>query len=58
MSTISLTGATESNSGWLGPYNSGQEAAAQKSWSAAGTYTVRAKAKDINQSRANGPHQS
>ena len=38
-----------SNSGWLGPYASGQQAAAQKSWSAAGNYTVRAKAKDINQ---------
>ncbi len=38
-----------SNSGWLGPYNSGQEGVAQKSWSAEGTYTVRAKAKDINQ---------
>jgi hypothetical protein len=38
-----------SNSGWLGPYNSGQSAAAQKSWSTAGTYSVRAKAKDINQ---------
>ncbi len=37
-----------SNSGWLGPYNSGQEGVAQKSWSAEGTYTVRAKAKDIN----------
>ncbi|HWR64305.1 MAG TPA: M20/M25/M40 family metallo-hydrolase [Candidatus Thermoplasmatota archaeon] len=38
-----------SNSGWLGPYSSGQQAAAQKSWNAAGNYTVRAKAKDINQ---------
>jgi hypothetical protein len=38
-----------SNSGWLGPYTSGQQAAAQKSWSAAGNYTVQAKAKDINQ---------
>jgi PKD domain len=37
-----------SNSGWLGPFNSGQEGAAQKSWSAEGTYTVKAKAKDIN----------
>jgi hypothetical protein len=37
-----------SNSGWLGPYNSGQEGVAQKSWSATGTYMVRAKAKDIN----------
>jgi hypothetical protein len=37
------------NSGWLGPYASGQATTAQKSWTAAGTYTVRAKAKDINQ---------
>ena len=37
------------NSGWLGPYDSGQQAVAQKSWSAAGNYTVRAKAKDSNQ---------
>jgi aminopeptidase YwaD len=37
------------NSGWLGPYTSGQQASAQKSWSTAATYIVRAKAKDINQ---------
>jgi hypothetical protein len=37
-----------SKSGWLGPYTSGQEGTAQKSWSTTGTYTVRAKAKDIN----------
>lgn len=36
------------NSGWIGPFNSGQEGAAQKSWSTEGTYTVKAKAKDIN----------
>ncbi len=36
-----------SNSGWLGPFTSGQEGTAQKSWSATGTYTVRAKARDI-----------
>jgi uncharacterized protein YceK len=38
-----------SNSGWLGPFASGQTAVAQKSWGAEGTYTVKAKAKDINQ---------
>jgi hypothetical protein len=38
-----------SNSGWLGPYSTGHTAVAEKSWSAAGTYSVRAKAKDINQ---------
>lgn len=37
------------NSGWIGPYNSGQAGSAQKSWDTEGTYTVRAKAKDINQ---------
>lgn len=37
------------NSGWIGPYNSGQTGSAQKSWASEGTYTVRAKAKDINQ---------
>ena len=36
------------NTGWLGPYQSGHQASAQKSWSAASTYTVRAQAKDIN----------
>ncbi|HIG99615.1 MAG TPA: hypothetical protein HA258_03435, partial [Thermoplasmata archaeon] len=36
------------NSGWIGPYDSGQEGSAQKSWSATGTYAIRAKAKDIN----------
>jgi hypothetical protein len=37
------------NSGWLGPYSSGQQIPAQKSWSAPSTYTVHVKAKDINQ---------
>jgi hypothetical protein len=36
------------NSGWLGPFASGQQTTAQKSWGAEATYTVRAKAKDIN----------
>ncbi len=36
------------SSGWLGPYPSGQQTSAQKSWAAAGNYTVRAKARDIN----------
>jgi hypothetical protein len=36
------------NSGWLGPYNSGISASAQKSWANAGNYQVRAKARDIN----------
>ena len=37
------------NSGWLGPFDSGQQTSAQKTWTAPATYTVRAKAKDINQ---------
>ncbi len=37
------------NSGWIGPFSSGQQGSAQKSWGSEGTYTVRAKAKDINQ---------
>ena len=41
-----------SNSGWLGPYTQGQQIAAQKAWSATGTYTVRVKAKDINQAQS------
>ncbi|MCX6670917.1 MAG: hypothetical protein NTX92_03220, partial [Euryarchaeota archaeon] len=40
------------NSGWLGPYTQGQQIPAQKSWSATGTYTVRVKAKDINQAQS------
>jgi len=36
------------NSGWLGPYPSGQQASTQKTWSLIGTFNVRAKAKDIN----------
>jgi hypothetical protein len=36
------------NSGWLGPYSSGQPEVGKKAWSAPGTYSVRAKAKDIN----------
>ncbi len=34
------------NSGWLGPYDSGQTIQADHSWSAAGEYTVRAQARD------------
>lgn len=37
------------NSGWIGPYNSGQQASAQKSWDSEDTYAVRVKAKDIHQ---------
>jgi hypothetical protein len=34
-------------SGWLGPFVSGAQASAQKSWSIKGTYNVKVKAKDI-----------
>ncbi len=34
-------------SGWVGPYNSGVEATITHSWTNQGTYTVKAKAKDI-----------
>lgn len=34
------------NSGWKGPYNSGEEASATHSWSSQGTYTIKVKAKD------------
>jgi len=37
-----------SNSGWIGPYSSGGAGSASHSWTSAGTYYVKAKAKDIN----------
>jgi hypothetical protein len=37
------------NSGWLGPFSSGTSTTAQKSWNIASTYTVQARAKDINE---------
>ena len=37
------------NSGWLGPFSSGTSTTAQKSWNTASTYTVQARAKDINE---------
>jgi len=36
-----------SNSGWLGPYHSGEEVTVMHTWVLPGTYTVRARAKDI-----------
>jgi len=36
------------NSGWTGPYNSGQSASESHSWSAQGTYSVKVKTKDSN----------
>ena len=35
-----------SDSGWIGPYNSGDTAEASHSWSSTGTYSVKVKAKD------------
>lgn len=35
------------NSGWLGPYNSGEEISINHTWTNQGTYTIKAKAKDI-----------
>ena len=35
------------NSGWIGPYDSGLELSIKKTWTYQGTYTIRAKAKDI-----------
>ena len=34
------------DSGWLGPYNSGEEAEASHTWSKRGSYSIKAKAKD------------
>jgi hypothetical protein len=36
-----------SNSGWLGPYNSGQTGTGSHTWEDLGTYTVKVKARDI-----------
>ncbi|MCK4365471.1 MAG: PKD domain-containing protein [Thermoplasmatales archaeon] len=36
------------NSGWVGPYNSGQTGSASYSWSSPGTYYIKAKAKDVH----------
>jgi hypothetical protein len=37
-----------SNSGWKGPYNSGQTGSVSHVWIAKGTYQIKVKAKDIN----------
>jgi hypothetical protein len=36
------------NSGWLGPYYSGEDVSASHIWSAKGSYSVRVKVKDSN----------
>ncbi len=37
-----------SNSGWIGPYNSGQTGSASHTWSTQGTYPINVKAKDTD----------
>ena len=38
----------ESDSGWMGPYDSGYEGRASHSWSEQGDYEIKVKAKDTN----------
>jgi len=38
----------ETNSGWLGPYYSGEECSANHSWSKRGDYEIKVRAKDVN----------
>jgi thermitase len=35
------------NSGWLGPYNSGQQTSARNSWNTQSSYSIRVKSKDV-----------
>jgi hypothetical protein len=37
------------NSNWLGPYNSGEELTLEHTWSTTKIYTIKAKAKDVNE---------
>ena len=39
----------ETNSGWIGPLNSGQKCNVSHNWSARGNYEIRVKAKDVNE---------
>jgi thiol-disulfide isomerase/thioredoxin len=43
----------ETNSGWLGPYQSGEEITVSNTWSEEGSFTIRAKAKD-NEDKESG----
>jgi outer membrane protein assembly factor BamB len=43
----------ETNSGWLGPYDSGHNAIANNSWSTAGEYDITVKAKDTYDAESN-----
>lgn len=40
------------NSGWLGPYNSGGEVSATHTWAQRGNYQIKVKAKDINNAQS------
>lgn len=37
------------NSGWIGPYNSGESCSASNNWNSRGTYSVKVKAKDTEE---------
>ena len=39
----------DTNSSWIGPYPSGETVTANHTWTAQGIYTIKAKAKDINE---------
>jgi hypothetical protein len=41
-----------SNSGWIGPYNSGEEVSVSHTWDKRGSYEIKVKAKDINGSQS------
>jgi len=43
-----LSWGDDSYSGWLGPYDSGAEASAEKSWTVKGDYSIKVKAKDTS----------
>jgi len=38
----------ESNSSWIGPYNSGEQITTSHTWNEKGSYTIRVKAKDVH----------
>ena len=42
-----------SNTGWIGPYSSGEEVKLSPSWSENGVYTIKAKAKDMRDAESN-----
>ncbi|MBN1860548.1 MAG: VCBS repeat-containing protein [Candidatus Thermoplasmatota archaeon] len=42
----------ETNSGWVGPYDSGEEITQSHTWSKKGTYLIRCKAKDVHEAES------